>query len=367
MQKSERALRHERALAMTATNPTLIPNVRALPYQDYQSLTPSDVTKCDRQIDEFKRTGSISCPTSNTYFRLMAVLRERRRLLSASADLQSAGEIDTLIRQLSDFFLENKLYSGKSAKVETHQEELDSESRRLRELQWKWNDDRQEIHGRRTAAQQRVADLANSQLSTHDGSIPNSLPPEFTRLSADLLDLREREKHLIGSRRFEEAAALHREFEQRQKLELQRRREEYFEHFEKERAAIERRNERRKLSVSDHWGNKVAHLVSEMDGELRPLRKGVGHLTAKVATSKAEYIGEDDPILREESYLTEARDGGTIYRRSRALTRSLHPRSMVTATREIVRPQPMTTTRRLSEAQYRQSAETVWRIRKRGR
>jgi hypothetical protein len=104
-----------------------------------------------------------------------------------------------------------------------------------------------------------------------------------------------------------------------------------------------------------------------MNAELRPLRKGVGHLTAKVASSKAEYIGEDDPILREESYLTEARDGGNIYRRTRALTRSLHPRSMVATRREILRPHPFTTTRQLSEAQYRQSAETIWRIPKRGR
>jgi hypothetical protein len=104
-----------------------------------------------------------------------------------------------------------------------------------------------------------------------------------------------------------------------------------------------------------------------MHGELRPLRKGLGHLTAKVACSKAEYIGEDDPILREESYLAEARDGGNIYRKTRQLTRSIHPRSMVATTREIERPQPMTTTRRLSEAQYRQSAETTWRIQKRGR
>jgi hypothetical protein len=130
---------------------------------------------------------------------------------------------------------------------------------------------------------------------------------------------------------------------------------------------MERRNERKKTSAADYWNSKVGHFTHSMNGELIPLRKGVGYLTAKVACSKAEYIGEDDPILLEESYLTEARDGGNIYRRTRALTRSLHPRTMVQTKREIERPQPMTTTRRLSEAQYRQSAETLWRIRKRGR
>jgi hypothetical protein len=367
MQKSERALRHERALGMSADNPTLVPNVRTLTFIDYQSLTPADVSKCDRQIEEFKRTGAISCPTSNAYFKIMVVLRERRRLLSSAADLLEAGEVDNLIREISDFFLENKLYTGKSDKVDTHQAELDTEAQRHRELEGKWGDDRCAIHQRRDAAQQRVADATAGHLSAYDGAMPAALPPEWTRLSADLLDLREREKHLIGSRRFQEADALHKEFERRQKEELQRRREEYFQHFEKERAVLERRNERRRRSVADHWGNHVDHFTHEMNRELQPLRKGVGHLTSKVACSKAEYIGEDDPILRDESYLTEARDGGNIYRRTRALTRSVHPRSMVATRREILRPQPMTTTRQLSEAQYRQSAETVWRIPRIGR
>jgi hypothetical protein len=214
---------------------------------------------------------------------------------------------------------------------------------------------------------QRVAEATSAQLNAYDAGMPEVLPAEWTRLSADLLDLREREKHLIGSRRFEEAAELHKEFEKRQKQELQKRREEYFAHSEKERAVLERRNERRRAAARDRWNGKVDHFEFLMDRELRPLRKGVGHLTAKAACSKAEYVGEDDPILREESYLAEARDGGNIYRRSLALTRSIHPRTMTFTTREIVRPQPMTTTRRLSEAQYRQSAETTWRVRKQGR
>jgi hypothetical protein len=150
-------------------------------------------------------------------------------------------------------------------------------------------------------------------------------------------------------------------------LELQRRREEYFDRFEKERGVLERRNERKRVASEEHWGRKVDHQMYEMNSELGPLRKGVGHLTAKVTRSKAEYIGEDDPILLDESYLTEARDGGNIYRRARVLARSVHPRSMTDSQRNIVRAQPMATTRRLSEAQYRQSAETVWRVRKGGR
>jgi hypothetical protein len=72
---------------------------------------------------------------------------------------------------------------------------------------------------------------------------------KFLRLSPDLLDLREREKHLIGSRRFGEAAVLHKEFERRQQQELQRQSKEYFEKERNKRTNV-------KQTRSHHIRNK---------------------------------------------------------------------------------------------------------------
>jgi hypothetical protein len=360
-------VRHDRALALPADAPTLVPIVRTSTFIDYESLSESDIAICDQQIDEFRKTGRIACPTRNFYFKLMAVLRERRRVLASDAELEEAADLDILMREISDFFLENKLYTGKAEKVDLHQRQCDSEVQRLGELESKLRADQIALNQRRQAAERRVSEEAGTFLNSYDRNRPDRLPVEFTRLSADLLDLRDRERHLIVSRRFDEAAQLHREFERRQRQELVKRREEYFEHCERERAEIVRRNARRRASVSVHWGNRVDVFASRAHAELQALRIGVGHLTAKVATSKAEYIGEDDRILRDESYLAEARDGGNIYRRTTTLARSIVPRTMITARREITRPHPMTTTQRLSEAEYRQSAETPWRIRMLGR
>jgi hypothetical protein len=367
MLSTDRALRHDRALALTADAPTLVPIVRTSTFIDYESLSESDITACDQQIDEFRKSGQITCPTRNSYFKLMVVLRERRRVLALDGELEEAAELDVLMREISDFFIENKLYTAKAERVELHQRQCDTEAQRLAELEVKWRADQIALNQRRQAAQRRVSEDAATFLRNYDRSFPERLPPEFTRLSADLLDLRDRERHLILSRRFDEAAQLHKEFERRQRQELVKRREEYFEHCEKERAEIERRNARRRASVSAHWGNRVDLFAYRMQGELQALRNGVSHLTAKVAASKAEYIGEDDRILRDDSYLAEVRDGGNVYRRTTSLARSIVPRTLTTARREITRPCPRTTTQRLSEAEYRQSAQTPWRIHKQGR
>jgi hypothetical protein len=179
--------------------------------------------------------------------------------------------------------------------------------------------------------------------------------------------LKAREKHLIAARHYEEAAELHKEFERRQRAELVKRREEYFEHREGERVAIERRNAKKRESTAARWATKEEHLRHSMNGDLHPLQMGVGHIASKLRTAKAEYVGEDDEILKGESYVSAAKEGGNIYRRSTSVERSQAPTTMTTARRELARPQPMTTTKRLAEAEYRQSAETPWRRQQRRR
>jgi hypothetical protein len=325
-------------------------------FLDYQAIPTGEVSKIDRAIDEFRHTKRISCPTSRLYFKMMAVLRERRRLAIVDGDLKLGGEMDTLIREISDFFLENKLFVSKAEKVAIVQNEYETERARLDELEAKWASELNGMIQQRDREEGRVEELARTNLQTFDASMPGELPPEFTRLSADLLDLREKEKHLVGSRRFPEAARLHAEFLKRQNDELVRRREEFAEHFEHDRNEVERRNYRRTSTVQSDWNRKINHFRHMMNSELAPLRQGVANLLEKLMTAKSEYIGEDDPILRNEPQLMSARDSGNLMRVSAPVfTRGLLPRTMVATTRAIEREKALMSTRRMAEAMKRQS------------
>jgi hypothetical protein len=236
------------------------------------------------------------------------------------------------------------------------QNQYQVERARLDELEAKWLSDLQKLEEQRDREEGRVWDSTQTALQTHDSSIPDTLPPEFTRLSADLLDLREREKHLVGSRRFPEAKALHSEFLRRQDDELVRRREEYAIHFENDRAELGRRNDRRNYTIQSDWNRKINHFKHMMNAELLPLRQGVANLLEKLMTAKSEYIGEDDPILRDDPGLTRARDSGNQFRVSEpTFTRGLLPRSMVTTERSIRREKALMTTRRMAETMKKQT------------
>jgi hypothetical protein len=286
----------------------------------------------------------------------MCVLRERRRLLLLVNNILEAGQVDRLIREISDFFLENKLYVAKTEKVGIAEAEFETERGRLADVESRWERDHNRLSQRRSAAQARAADNARTAIATYDDSMPEHLPPEFTRLSSDLLDLREKERHLIGSRRFEEAAKLHKEFERRQREELVRRREEYFAHFEQERVDLQRRNDRKARAVEADYKRRMDHLVHSRDSEVVPLRGGVGNLLDKLTTRKAEYVGEDDMILKDDPGLARAREAGNMFRTGLPVfTRGSNPRSMVSTRREIERPSPVMSTKQMSDTMYRQN------------
>jgi hypothetical protein len=354
--KNARSLRRDQIMTMKATAPTLVPTMRMIPFQDFQTMPAGEVAKLDRQIEEFKHSRTITCPTSRLYFKIMTLLRERRRLATVDGNLLLGAELDTLMREISDFFLENQLYVSKAQKVADIQNQYEVERARLDELEQKWMSDLAKMIDQRDREEGRVADVTRTALQTFDATIPGTLPPEFTRLSSELLDLREKEKHLVGSRRFQEAAKLHAEFLKRQELELVTRREEFADHFENGRLEVERRNERKNATIKADWNRKINHFKHLMNTELLPLRQGVTNLLEKLIVAKAEYIGEDDPIIKDDGWLTEAKNSGNLFRTSQPVfTRGLPPRTMASTQRSIERQKVLMSTRRMAEAMRRQT------------
>ncbi|OHT17442.1 hypothetical protein TRFO_12408 [Tritrichomonas foetus] len=354
MNYSARATRKSAVMSMKMNPPSLVPPVRTKPYIDYDSLSKAEITKCNRLIDEFKRTGEIQCPSQVMYFKLVCVLREERRIASGKGDFKKAGEIDNLIRELSQFFHENNLYKAKAEEVSKAENQYNSTISRLIDVEDKWQLQMERLKAQSAHATHRVAETVNASMMNYDTKIPDALPPAFSKLSPELLDLKEKEKHMIGCRMFKEAAELHKEFEKRQKVELQRRREEYYRSFEINRNVLEKRNNRKLTAIQSDWDRKIRHAEHMMNKELNPLRDGCNFLERKLTAAKAEYIGEDDPIIKREKEVYSPQ----TYKVSPPMqTRGYVPRTMYQSTRTIEHPSEVTSTKKMSDTMMRQNRQ----------
>ena len=350
--KAERAVRKERVMQMKANPPSLIPPVRQTTYIDYASLSDSDKELCRRKIDEFKRRGEISCPTESLYHKLLCVLREHRRVFSNQGNFSKAGELDKIMRELSQFFHENSLYKAKVNEVDTAEYQYRAVQGQYGEAAEKWNEKVERQKQLKERAVQRVDAFCDQQMREYDTKIPDTLPMSHSKLSPDLLNIKDRERHMIGCRMFKEAEELHKEFERRQKIELQRRREEYYTSFEISRKALEKRTNRKRTAIRSDWDRKLDHTNHMMKKELNPLSNSVGFLESKLIDNKAEYVGEDDPIINREKDMYRSMSYSVS---PPMMTRGVTPRSMVNSTRSIEAPSQVMSTKRMSQTMLKQN------------
>ncbi|KAK8844891.1 hypothetical protein M9Y10_021062 [Tritrichomonas musculus] len=281
-------------------NPTLLPITRPNPYLDYESLSRSDQIFFNKMADTFLDTDCVSTLKSENYFKLMCVLHERRRVYSLHHQSLLADKIDELMRRLSILFLERKLYNSKAEMVSAIQIQVDIEENQLKSLETSLQSNYANLlHDRQTAID-HVTMECEQRLTNYDRTIPEKLPPSYCKLSSELLNLRQVEKGLIGSRRYQEADKIHKEFLKKQKIELKQQRDKYYKSFELERKRIESRNKRAMSAIEVQWERKVSNFKEEMDKKIYSKKLAVENLKRNLISAESEYIGEDDPILLKE-------------------------------------------------------------------
>ena len=309
---STKAERLSRVMNMKANGPTLVPITRTTSFLDYNQLSASDKTKYSRNCDDYIRTQTIRCQSAADYFKFMAALREKRRLLALKSDYAGATQVDELIRQLSDFFIENHLYTSKAQLVDVVSYQYHSQRNRLMSLIQKWDD---KINNAQSQYEKELRELENqcqAVIDKHDANIPSKLPVKYNKLSSDLLNLREQERHLIGSRRFAEAEQYHKEFEKRKEQELNNKKLEYFESSEKRRKEKEIANQKRISALKDLWERRISELEYNKNREVLPLERAIEALQRKYTIAKSEYIGEDDLIPEEVVFQSKELDASDL-------------------------------------------------------
>jgi hypothetical protein len=202
------------------------------------------------------------------------------------------------MRQLSDYYLEGQLYQGKKRTVAAIEDQVDWVIDRLNGSKRQYAREVQNVNKFAERARAKVSANVADRFAGYDRSIVSELPMEFTKYSPATLELYEREKHLVGSRRFEEAEQIHKEFEAAKKRDLQKGRGLWHDRFELRRNALHERGRKMQDACETRILAKQNLVEHSRGKEVKSLDKSREYLTKKLTAAKGEYIGEDDPILR---------------------------------------------------------------------
>ena len=133
------------------------------------------------------------------------------------------------------------------------------------------------------------------QLEEFDGSFPEVLPVNFWKVSPQVLQLREQEKHCVHSHMFEEAIPYHERADQLELDELDEQRKKFLKAFHAQRQQLINVQQNQKECFEKNWNRKRDTFHSEAQQQLNSLRLLIANLKRKIEMLENEGGGYDVP------------------------------------------------------------------------
>jgi hypothetical protein len=126
------------------------------------------------------------------------------------------------------------------------------------------------------------------QLSDFDNSFPEVLPANFRKLSPFVLQVREQERHLVLSKRYEDAIPYRQRADQLEQEELEAQRQKFMAAFQTQRQQLIEAHNSQMKCFEKNWGRKLERFEREKQHELVILRRTMTNFTKRIETIEGD-------------------------------------------------------------------------------
>jgi hypothetical protein len=126
------------------------------------------------------------------------------------------------------------------------------------------------------------------QCDDFDASFPEILPANFRKLSPQVLQLREQERHLVLSKRYEDAIPVRERADRLEHEELERQRTKFVTAFETQRQQLVDAQGGQRQCFDRNWERKLERIQKEKQHEMGVLKRTIANFEKKIATIEGD-------------------------------------------------------------------------------
>jgi hypothetical protein len=242
--------------------------------------------------------------------------------LLASGQYQSAQSYENVHQALVELILVRKAQDEKRNKMIVLEEQLASFRSALESAT---NDYQKLIHNHEDSIYRLIQeedDEFDKLVQRIDRFEKGPLPPNFRKFSAELLNLREKERFLVQSRRYGEAADFKAEADAMEERELIELRRQFVENQETQKSLRRAKHEQKLQCIRAKGSRELTTLKSSMDHELDNRRRAIEILEKRLELLDADLPEGPLPPPKKEKparlFVTQA--GSAISARSKGET-----------------------------------------------
>lgn len=255
---------------------------------EYKALNKRDKVSSERKTDDILRGCSVEAVPAEEIPKVVVALKERKRQFILKGDYDTAQRIEDAIGKLNSIVIQRRYQAMKNAEIRRLELKLGAAEQSLKNTIRNWNGKVREFNKTQTGSSNRLERIQFAKVNEFD-SLPNDvLPPAFRKASPMLLDMREREKHMVLTKRYEEAMQLHRQADKREKKEAEEQKRRFIQKQQRERAALIDTQSKDVGVFRDRWTRNAQELQRDMEKNVMNQQMNVEHIKQKIRDAQSE-------------------------------------------------------------------------------
>jgi hypothetical protein len=260
------------------------------PSRDDIEIPQAERISLQNEVTELLHGGTYDSFESERGRLLIVFLKERKRSALLTGAYDTSQKCEDLIRYIAGISLQRQFTVIKTSELNGLSLQLHRAEAKLTATKNKWQLAVEEFNRAQSTSAKRLERAQLRKIREFDSAVPTSLPPEYCKLSPDLLNLREQERQLVLSKRYEEAKALKKESDRREKEEAAAQKRRFLE--------LVNRRKQKILDVQRHeiecftlrWKRREERLNHEMETEITTQEKVIQNIKLKIRDVESEQV-----------------------------------------------------------------------------
>ena len=278
--KSKRALTASMPRGLKPASSTCNPEYSAIPYLQRVSI--------ENKIDDIFRGIHIKTVEFNQIPLVIICLKERKRKAILKGEYQLSQTIEVLINRFVTVQLQKKEQEMKTAKLNDLNFQLEQAQDDMIRLTEKWNKQIEAFNQEQSEASAQFERKQIQKLEEFDANVPTTLPPNYCKLSSQLLDLREIERHLVLTKRYNEATAIKKQCDKMEKEETEAQKQKFMKIIQAKRQKLIEEQAKAVEVFTSKWTLQSDMLTQQRDDEIATQQKIIDNILLKFKEGELE-------------------------------------------------------------------------------
>ena len=260
------------------------------PSTEFKGLSRQEHIAAESWADNLIKGAPITSVPLENINAVIITLKERKRQSILKGDYPLSQEIENMIGRLQSIIIQRKHAIIKAQEIKALEYSLQQAEGQLKRLIQQWNEKVAEFNRTQTSSAKRLEKTQFGRLNDNDSIPIDQLPSRYLKPSAKLLDLRERERHLVLTKRYDEATLLHKEGDRMEKAEELEKKREFLLTTQRQRQQLLVAQDKDLQGFNERWTRNADKLNNQMEKEVERQKRVVENIRKKLEDARNEPL-----------------------------------------------------------------------------